>query len=192
MSRSTDILNTYVSDLLALERHLYEAMNRQSSDTDVSAYPQAKTLVDRLHATAKMHIDGLDTHLRGLGGHPTSTVKEAVTSILGMAAGMLDKVRPYGVSKMLRDDYTALSMAAISYTMLHTTTLALKQSPTAELARKHLQDWTPLIVEISEAMPFLVVNELEGDSLTVDSNVAAEALKNTHSTWTREGVDKAA
>ena len=192
MSRSIDLLTTYLSDALALERHLYEAFDRQANDSAVRACPQAKGVVDRLHTTAKMHIDALDGHLRALGGRSTSTVKEAVTTVLGMAAGMLDKVRTYPAAKMLRDDYTALSMGAISYTMLHTTALALKELPTAQLARQHLQDYTPLIVEISEAMPFIVVQELGDDALVVDANVATEALRNTHSAWTRESVDRAA
>jgi ferritin-like metal-binding protein YciE len=192
MSRSTDILNTYVSDLLALEKHLYEAFDRQATDTNVLDYPQAKPIIDRLHRGAKTHVDALEVHLQALGGHPASTVKEAVTTMLGMAAGMLDRVRAYPVSKMLRDDYTALSMAAISYTMLHTTALALKEAPTAELARKHLQDLTPAIVEISEVIPFVVVKELERDTLAIDANVASEALRNTHAAWTRESLDTAA
>ena len=192
MSRSTELLATYVSDLLALERHLYEAVDRQAADSSVLDYPQAKALVERLHSTARTHRDNLDVHLRALGGHSTSAVKEALTSVLGMAAGVLDKVRPYAVSKMLRDDYTALSMAAISYTMLHTAALAFKENATAELSRKHLQDWTPLIVDISEAIPFIVVRELERDSLAVEPNVASEALKNTHGAWTREAMDHAA
>ena len=192
MSDSIELLTTYVSDLLALERHIYEAFDRQSTDSTVREYPQAKPLVDRLHATAKTHLNALDVHLTALGGHPTSSVKEAVTSILGIAAGVVDKARGYPVSKMLRDDYTALGMAAISYTMLHTTALAAKEGPTAELARQHLQDWTPLIVEISEVIPYVVVKELENDGLPVEINAASAALRNTHRAWTREGLDKAA
>jgi len=193
MNRSKELLATYVSDLLALERHLYEALDRQAGDSAVLDYPQAKALIDRLHTVAKTHRDGLDVHLRALGsGHPAATLKEALTTVLGMAAGVLDKVRPYSISKMLRDDYTALSMAAISYTMLHTAALGFKETATAELARQHLQDWTPLIVEISETIPSVVVREFERDSLAVDPSAVSEGLKNTHAAWRREAMDKAA
>ena len=46
---------------------------------------------------------------------------------------------------MLRDDYTALSLAAISHTMLHTTGLALQNQPLADLAQRYLKDITPII-----------------------------------------------
>src|SRR4051812_8674445 len=103
MSRSTDILKTYVSDSLALERHLSEAFDRQAKDNSVREHSQSKALIDNLQQVCQKHIDSLDVHLRGLGGHTPSPVKEAVTSVLGMAAGMIDKVRTYTVSKMLRD-----------------------------------------------------------------------------------------
>lgn len=192
MSRSTELLSTYVSDCLALERHMAEAFDRQTNDSSVREHAEAKPLLDKLHQVSRTHIDALDMHLRALGGHAISPVKEAVTSVLGMAAGMIDKVRPYSVSKMLRDDYTALGMAAMSYTMLHTTALALHESATADLALRHLQDWTPLIVEISEAIPFVVLRELQTNALAIDANAASEALRNTHATWTRQAMDRAA
>ena len=68
MSRSTDILSTYVSDSLALERHLTEAFERQSTDNGVRNYPQAKPLIDKLHGVSREHVEALDTQLRGLGG----------------------------------------------------------------------------------------------------------------------------
>lgn len=192
MSSATDLLRTYVSDMLALERHLHEAIHRQVNDGSVRDYPQAKSLIDRLHSTTRSHVDALENHVRILGGQASGGVKETVTSMLGAAAGVIDKVRAYPVSKMLRDDYTAVSMAAISYTMLHTTALALRDQATAELARKQLQNWTPLIVEISETIPYTVVDELERDSQDVSPNVAEQAVKNTHQTWTREAIARAA
>jgi hypothetical protein len=186
------MLAAYVSDLVALEKHLSEALDRQTADRQLQHHLQAKPLLDKLRHLARVHREGLDLQLRAMGGHPLSAVTEAATAILGVAAGMLDKVRPNAVSKMLRDDYTALSLAAVSYTMLHTAALAFKENAAAELARRHLQDWTPLIVEISEVIPAVIVKELELDSMAIEPNVAAEALKNTHEAWTRESMDKAA
>src|SRR5690349_12569636 len=100
MSRSTDILATYVSDCLALEKHLFEAFDRQAKDGAVQPFQQAGPLLNHLRQIAKDHAGALDAHLRGLGGQTTSPVKEAITSALGMAAGILDKVRTYSVSKM--------------------------------------------------------------------------------------------
>ncbi len=192
MSRTTDLVQNYVSDALALERHLVEAFERQAHDESLRRFPDALAQVQKIHRLGQRHLAALTNQLEALGGHPTATVKETVTAVLGMAAGLLDKVRPFSASKMLRDDYAALSMAAISYTMLHTTALALGEGATAGLAKQHLQDWTPAIVEISQLMPFLVVKELQENSVAINPNAADEALKNTHQTWTREAIGRAA
>jgi hypothetical protein len=193
--KSKQILTTYVSDMQAVERSIYEAVDRQVSDSHTQAFPQASALVQRLRDQAESHARGLQDNLQSLGGvasSPAATVKGTVTMLAGMAAGMIDRVRTYPVSKMLRDDYTVLSHAAIGYTMLHTTALALQHPPTAELAVRHLQNITPIIIEISEMIPSLVVDELAANALVVDTTVVEQARQNTHRTWTRESLDRAA
>ena len=92
-----------------------------------------------------------------------ATAKAAVATALGAFAGLYDKVRKDPVSRMLRDDYTALNMASFSYTMLHTTALAFHDEPVASLALKHLQDLTPLIMHLNEVVPHVVVKELQDE-----------------------------
>jgi ferritin-like metal-binding protein YciE len=188
MNRTHQVLTTYVSDTLALERCIFEAMDRQAGDAKLRAHPELHQLVDRARRILQLHLNALDEHLKMLGGKSTASVKETLTMIAGMAAGMIDKIRVNPVSKMLRDDYAALSFAAISYTMLHTTGLALKHEGTAELARKHLQDITPLIVEISQRIPEIVISELSEDTYSVDATAAEEARRNSQQAWSRDNV----
>ena len=190
MKNANDILSTYISDMMAFEKGFFEALDRQVKDEKVRTQPQASRLIERIHQTTKAHLSATEQRLHILGGSLTANVKEAVGTLAGIAAGMIDKVRTHAVSKMLRDDYTALSMAAISYTMLHTTGLALRDQATADLALRHLREITPLIVELSEMVPSVVVNELAGQTTDVNSGVAGEAVRNTHQTWTRESIDR--
>ena len=90
---------------------------------------------------------------------------------------------------MLRDDYTALSLAAISYTMLHTTALALNDQPTAELALRHLKDFTPLITEISRVIPQVVVHELTEDFPTVNMSSATASMRSTQEAWDAKQIN---
>jgi hypothetical protein len=83
---------------------------------------------------------------------------------------------------MLRDDYVALNVNAIGYTMLHTTGLALDSAPTAELALVHLRSITPLIMELSQVIVPVVVSEL-GDTSRVDPTKIEAALRNTQQCW---------
>lgn len=183
MSEQMDTLQQYVSDMLAVEREIHEAIRIQEEDENVARFTEAQSVISRAEAVLDNHIAALEEHLEQLGGDAASPVKDAVASVLGVAAGLYGKVRGEKVSKMLRDDYTALSLAAISYHMLHTTGLALQSQSTASLALRHLMDWTPIVTELSHTVHKVVVAELEGDGFGIDSSVAQESERMTQEAW---------
>lgn len=188
MSERQDSLQQYVSDMLAVERHLLPALENQSKDDRYAKHPEARRLANKIEAVIRSHIDGLEQHLKYLGGDPASPIKSAVTAALGVAATVIENVRTDPVSKNLRDDYTALNLAAVSYTMLHTTGLALQDEPTADIAAKYLRDYTPLIAEINEVVPAVVVSELRDETELLDPDAAKHAMKRTQEAWEGEHV----
>jgi ferritin-like metal-binding protein YciE len=188
MSERQDTLQQYVSDMLAVERHMLPAFENQTKDDRMARYPEAQRLVNQIEATIRSHINGLEEQLRNLGGDPASPVKSAVTAFMGMAASLIENIRTDPVSKNLRDDYTVLNLAAISYTMLHTTGHALMDEHTANLAATYLRDYTPLITEINEVIPDVVVSELRDESEVIDPMAAQRAVERTQEAWTREHV----
>ena len=188
MTERQDSLQQYVSDMLAVERHMLPAFENQSNDDRMAKYPEARRLVNRIEATINSHINGLKQHLENLGGDAGSPVKSAVTAALGAAAAVIENVRTDPVSKNLRDDYTVLNLAAISYTMLHTTGRALMDDQTADLALSYLMDYTPLITEINEIIPEVVVSELRDETEILDTGAAERATERTQQAWNREHV----
>src|SRR5919106_6146226 len=188
MSERQDTLQQYVSDMLAVERHLLPALENQSQDDRLAQYPEAQRLVNKIEATIRSHINGLEQHLKNLGGDPASPVKSAVTAALGVAASVIENVRTNPVSKNLRDDYTALNLAAIGYTMLHTTGQALMDQQTADLSATFLMDYTPLITEINEVIPEVVVSELRDETEMLNPDAAQRAIERTQQAWNREHV----
>jgi hypothetical protein len=183
-SESLDTIQHYVSDMLAVEKEILEAVKRQADDDHVQDHhANAKSIIQRIERLAAQHKDGLDRHLSDLGGDPASGIKKAVTASMGAVAGMYDKLRSESVSKMLRDDYTALNLAAVSYTMLHTTGLALHDQKTADLALRYLRDYTPIIMDINELLPHVVVEDLREDVPTIDGSSADQAAMNTQQAW---------
>lgn len=184
MKDPKDILRPYVADMAAVEKHILEAIERQRNDNDVKELPQALQLVSRLETTLKRHVDGLESHLKQFdGGSVAGAVKETVTGVLGVFAGIYDKVRKDTASRMLRDDYTALNLAAVSLTMLHTTALAVRHQTTADLALRNLKELTPLIMELAEVVPHVVVRELAQDGRAYDVAIAQQAVRNTQEAW---------
>ncbi len=135
---SPPALRTYVNDMVGLNKHILEAVERQVVDERVKNSPLAHGLIGHVHSTLTKQVADLEGHVATLGSETGAVVKQAITGVLGFAAGLYDKVRKDPVSRMLRDDYTALNMAAISYTMLHTTALAFHDQSVATTALAHL------------------------------------------------------
>jgi hypothetical protein len=183
LEKRAETLRQYVSDMLATEKHIREVVERQRADERVKLQAEAQQLINRIGMTLQQHVEALEQQMAALQGS-SPFVKAAVTSALGMAAGLYDKVRTQAVSRLLRDDYTALSLAAMSYTMLYTTSQALYDAPTASLALRHLKDLTPLILEISRLMPQVVTTELAAEHPNLNLASATESLRQTQAAWT--------
>jgi hypothetical protein len=184
MKDNKEALRPYVADMVAVEKHILEAVERQRNDDDVKQFPDALQLVGRLESVLKSHVQALESHLQGYpGGGTASTVKQAVTGLLGAIAGIYDKVRKDTASRALRDDYTALSLASVSYGMLHATALGLSQGPAAELARSNMEEVNSLIMELGLVLPRIVLKELAFEGYQVETGAADRAVKNLEETW---------
>ena len=184
MSEQMEILQGYVNDMLAVEREIHQAFSRQKHDEHVKSYPAAYQVISRIEDTIDRHLVDLQSCQRRLGTDE-SVVKTAVGSVLGFAAALYDKVRQDDqVSRMLRDDYTAVSFASVCYQMLHTTALAMRDAQTAELALRHLKSYTPLVVELTNVIPEVLLKELLAEGkIAADQSVAREAVRNTREAW---------
>ena len=93
MGNEQHSLATYVSDMLAVERHIRLPFDTQRSDKDVQEYSDAADVVNRLAPMTDMHIDALKEQLDRLGGHEASPIKSAVAQFEGVVAGAIDKMR---------------------------------------------------------------------------------------------------
>ena len=151
----------YVGDMVALEAHIEEALDRQLQE--VQDDPEALKAVQKFHDTVKRHRDTMIALQEETGSTVGNPVKKAGAALLGKAAGIIDMVRTEGISKSLRDDYAAFSLAAISYSMLYTTAFGLGNDRVAKLAQEHLKDYAGAIERINEVMPGVVNRELEKD-----------------------------
>jgi len=185
-----DLLQKYVSDMVAVEEHISSAVKRQVKDEKLAKHPsQAARVINNIAQMSERHEGELQTHLHAIGGDAAKGIKEVTSAALGSIAGLYDKVRSEAVSKMVRDDYTALNLATMGYTMLHTTALALNEQRTAALALRHLQEYTSVVLEINEIVPSVVVADLRENGTLINDNVLLQAVANTQSAWQRHNVD---
>ena len=179
-------LQTYVSDMLALERHIDQPLKAQLGMQDADRYPEAKAAISQMFALCENHVTALTACLAELGGHETSAIKSAWSTLLGFSAAAIDSARKTKVSKSLRDDYTALNLAAISYTMLHATAVGLGNQTVAELAKRHLADYARCVMQIAQIMPTVVLAELQDDGETVVTGAAETIRQQTNEIWKDE------
>lgn len=183
MNDNRKALRAYVSDMLALERHILEPTEHQLHAEDVRKYPLAHAIVKKSHGTMTRHLSALEAHLTAIGGHPAAPLKTAVGTVLGAAASVVNAVRRTEASKGLRDLYAALSLDSVSYSMLHAAALALGEASTAALAQHHLEEISPLIIELSKVIPNVVIDELKAEGLDVDSSVKEAATADAETAW---------
>lgn len=189
MKDNREALRPYVADMAAVEKHILEAVERQREDDGIKEFPEAAQLIGRIESVLKNHVQELERHAESFGGGGAATaVKEAVTGALGFVAGLYDKVRKDKASRALRDDYTALSLASVSYVMLHTTALGLSQGTTAEIALSNLRELNQILVDLSQAIPRVVLKELSLEGYPVETGLAERAVQNTQEAWSRSSL----
>jgi hypothetical protein len=176
-------LQTYVSDLLALVKHIEVPIDRQLNTSDAAQYADALEIIRDIKSVMGLQRTALEMELARLGGHGAAGIKSAWSAFLGAGAAAINSVRTTNVSKSLRDDYTALSLASISYTMLHATALGLGETTTAELAQRSLEAIAPLIIRISKSISTVVLQELRDEGEAVQVSAADISAKLTHQAW---------
>jgi ferritin-like metal-binding protein YciE len=183
MAETMDTLRGYVNDMLAVERDIHAAFRRHKEDRGAKTYPEAAAVLQTIEDRIDLHIASLERGLERLG-EGESSLKAAVGAVLGAVAGVYGKLRDDRVSRMLRDDYTALCFACVCYEMLHTTALALGHREIADLALEHLRDYTPSVMALGELLPEVVTEELRREGkIAAGEPVARVAAENTREAW---------
>jgi ferritin-like metal-binding protein YciE len=178
--KKKDIVTKYLADMIGLEAHIYQAIDKQVKETQDE--PDINPKLVEIRDTLEGHVNSLRSHLESLGGKGTSPIKEAGASLLGVAAGVIDKMRAEEVSKDFRDNYTALSLSNISYVMLITTSLACGYPETAQLCQRHLKDNARFVMDIADMIPYVVVRDLS-DLTNLNPNAIQEASQMYSSAW---------
>lgn len=177
----TQKLSTYTTDLYALIKHTLKAVRAQKNSEKASG----SRAIDLLHGidialTEQIsELEAMDTYM---DDSVSKTIKDSLASISGTIAGTIDGAREDTVSKMLRDDYTSLSMIASGYTMLHTAALGADEDKLADFTKNSLKAIAQLITETSQEIPHVVAEELD------ISEVAEEAKNNTQEAWMPEEI----
>ena len=179
-----ETVDSYVTDMLALEQHIQTALAGQIGDLD--EHSEFKGSLIRLHGVSAAHVTALEAlaaRREQNSGGVAKTVKKAVSSVLGLGAAAIDFVRSEKLPKDLRDDYTAISLAYIGYLMLHTTALTLNDTEVATLARTCLREQAESMMSLQRLIPAATVSFLASDGHDVDTSVLPEIAETVTASW---------
>jgi hypothetical protein len=171
---ANEAVHSYVTDMLALENHIGNALRGQLEDFE-RGHPLVSGALKEMHATVERHEAALkaleESHHGGAGLDIADFIKRAATTVAGMGAAAFDMVRTEKLPKNLRDDYTAFSLATVGYMMLLTTARSLNEERVAQLAEAHFNDYVRMVKQLEGMIPATVVALLREDGLTVDATV---------------------
>jgi ferritin-like metal-binding protein YciE len=183
-------INSYITDMISLEDHIAKALKGQISDLKDS--PDLGAEIRQVHNLVEHHISDLRAlaERRNAGGI-TETVKRAGAAVAGVAAGVIDLVRTEGLPKNLRDDYTAFSLATISYAMLYTTAAGLGEREVADLAQQHLRDYAGAVTRLNALVPASVIRYLREEGFPVQESVLSEVGRTIKAAWEGEAGETA-
>jgi hypothetical protein len=126
----------------------------------------------------------------GMGGI-AEAVKRAGSTVAGLGAAVIDMLRNEKLPKDLRDDYTAVSLAAIGYVMLLTTARALDDAAVAEVAEQHLRDYAGSIMTLTQIIPGAVVKFLQQDGLPARADVLPNVVNTVVEAWQSQAPETA-
>ena len=181
MEDYNEILRQHIGEQIALEEHLCKIIEEQILDLEDSNFAEAKKVLRNTIDVLENNFEPLNTILTKLeNGLDSKSVNGNGTKSHYSSDLAQNKRR---ISRMLRDDYSALNLITMSNTLLHTTALALKQDDVAELALQHLRQLAPLVVKLGEIVPSIVFAELNMGSTKFDPSLAEIALRNTKQAW---------
>ena len=177
-----ETITKYLSDMYALEDHMIQPLKSQAKDADFAPYPKAQALVQRILASSEASLMQLENVAKAMGGETRSSFKSAVSAVAGAAAAAINEGRTHAITKKLRDDYTALSLLSIGYELLHTTGNALGAVEVAAMAQTRLHHVAGFIMELSQEIIPVAVQEL-GTTNQVDTSTVATSQKNVKAAW---------
>lgn len=179
-----ETIHSYVTDMLALEKHIQTAVAGQIEDLDEHA--DVKGALIRIHAMCETHAHALEAisarREQNLGG-VSKVIKKAASSLLGLGAAAIDFVRTEKLPKDLRDDYTAISLAYIGYLMLHTTALSLGDTEVADTARVHLGAHADAMMALQRIIPAATIAYLASENLAPDASILAKVDETISQSW---------
>lgn len=185
--KRNELLVTYTSDVHALVTHGIDVIARQRKNLEKVSHADAKTALAEFERALTTQKQNLDARIKHLGGTPAQPVKDAVSAVAGVAAGLINAVRPSETAKSMRDDHTFFSQLGVAWLMLHTTAAALGDVDTALLAERCYAETARCVIRVDAILPKIIVEEIR-ESISQVSDATEKTRQMVRKAWERDSV----
>ena len=176
-------LGTHLSDLKAFLTHFESVVAEQLEKAEKKPTPAYEATL-RLHTLLTTQLSKVNAACHLYATDIQTTPKELLTTFLGAAAGFYNKMRDYPLTRAVRDNYTALTMLAASYTALKTYSLMIGREDVSLMAYEGLEKICPMVIELSHLMPEVVARETaEREGLVYDQAVVERVTNAVKRCW---------
>jgi len=188
MTEKTDTRNEtltkYVGDVHALVSHGLQAVERQVENLRKVSHKDALPAVVEAQRILTRQKSALEARLTGLGGSASAPMKDAATAVAGVAAGLINAVRPSETVKSLRDDAAFFSGLGIAYLLLYTTANGLADAETSTVAQEGYEDTARMVMHLDRILPKVTIEELREGKLDV-TDVTERVKAMVEKAWDR-------
>ena len=183
--KRNEILTTSISEVHALITHGVHVIERQVARLKNVSHHEARSAVSEFERILQTQKAMVETRIAAIGGgNATQQVRDAVSAVADVAAGVLNAVRPSETVKSIRDDDTFFSQLAVAWLMLHTTSLSLGDIETANMAERGYTEAARCLMHLDRILPRLVVQELRESVKAAD--VEEQTRHMVMAAWNRE------
>ena len=174
----------HLSDLVAANKHILEAVESQLDTSAVKRIPEAMSILTDTASLLRKYINELHHMNSAYDSDIKAGLKKLFTNVLGNLAGAYNHLRDEGAARAVRDTYTSLALLNASLLALKTFGLTVKNTQISKLAYDRLAELCPLIEKYNQTIPYVVAREtaLE-DGLVYDADIPRRVCESTQKLW---------
>ncbi|MFD2256423.1 hypothetical protein ACFSSA_07040 [Luteolibacter algae] len=173
----------YVNDIVAMERDIVNAVRTQLEDDRVRDHPQLHSLFLEIAVNGDYRAEVFEKLIAQEGGSLGGAIKEGIAAVAGVMAGLYGITRQHPLSHMVRDNTVAMNVASTSYSMLLTLALATNHKRCEELALSALNSCPKLVRQLTDVLPYVVLEEISGDAPAPNMMAAEQANDLIQRSW---------
>jgi ferritin-like metal-binding protein YciE len=160
-----DKLISYISDAYAMERQIEEQLEHQVKETQ--RFPDIQMRIQEHLDATKQHRERMEQRL-DFYQHKPSSVKGAVSGMMGNLVGALSAARTDTLAKIARDDYMVEHLEIAAYELLIATAQAFGDTDTVRACELNLADEVRMASWLEDNLGKTAIRSLQQDGIAID------------------------